>query len=383
MSNKEKLSEFYKGVIDDIRESEKDNNFVLYCLDRNSESMLDEWDLDRNNGLMPRDVTYASNKKVHWKCEKGHTWEVSLCNRTKYLSKCPYCMNRKAWPGYNDLMTTHPDIVKEWNYEKNQELKPNNILAGSNKVVWWKCEHGHEWKATPNSRVLKDTGCPYCTNKKVLEGYNDLKTTHPKIANEWNYKRNKNIGPTDVVAGSNKMIWWKCEHDHEWKATVNSRVFKDTNCPTCLNKQVLEGYNDLKTTHPKVVNEWNYEKNKSVGPAEVVAGSHRKVWWKCKHGHEWKSGINDRTLKKADCPYCTNRKFLEGYNDLASNYPELLKEWDYEKNGDLTPTKVMYGSGGKVWWKCEHGHSWKAMIANRSTGGTSCPLCCGNKMNKK
>ena len=36
---------------------------------------------------------------------------------------------------------------------------------------------------------------------------------------------------------------------------------------------------------------------------------------------------------------------------LAEARPDLAKEWNYEKNGDLKPEDVSCGSGKKVWWK--------------------------------
>lgn len=37
------------------------------------------------------------------------------------------------------------------------------------------------------------------------------------------------------------------------------------------------------------------------------------------------------------CPYCTGRKVLAGFNDLASLFPKLAKEWDAELNGAAAP----------------------------------------------
>ena len=56
---------------------------------------------------------------------------------------------------------------------------------------------------------------------------------------------------------------------------------------------------------------------------------------------------------------------MQGFNDLATKYPALAKEWDIHKNGELLPQMVSAGSGKKVWWKCENGHEWQATIASR------------------
>ncbi|MBR2056827.1 MAG: zinc-ribbon domain-containing protein, partial [Clostridia bacterium] len=132
---------------------------------------------------------------------------------------------------YNDLATIYPQLVLEWNYNKNS-LLPHEIFPYSNKKVWWKCEKGHEWEDTPNHRVSRRNGCPYCSNHKLLEGYNDLTTTHPKLVDEWDYDKNGDLYPTKITFGSNKKIWWKCARGHEWQATVNSRS-SGNNCPYC------------------------------------------------------------------------------------------------------------------------------------------------------
>ena len=43
----------------------------------------------------------------------------------------------------------------------------------------------------------------------MLVGVNVLATTDPEIANEWDYERNGNITPREVVRTSRKVYWWK------------------------------------------------------------------------------------------------------------------------------------------------------------------------------
>ena len=37
-------------------------------------------------------------------------------------------------------------------------------------------------------------------------------------------------------------------------------------------------------------------------------------------------------------PYCGDRKVLKGYNDPRTTRPEIAREWNKERNGDLKPT---------------------------------------------
>ena len=70
---------------------------------------------------------------------------------------------------------------------------------------------------------------------------------------------------------------------------------------------------------------------------------------------------------------------MEKENSLAEKYPEIAKEWNYEKNGSLEPTMVSYSSNKKFWWKCKYGHEWESTVGKR-TAGRNCPVCSSNKL---
>ena len=283
----------------------------------------------------------------------------------------------------NSLANLNPTLLREWNYEKNGKLKPEFFTISSGKKVWWKCAKGHEWVATIHNRSFLNRNCPYCSNQKVLPGYNDLVTTNPEIAKEWNYEKNGALLPTQYTAGSNKKFWWKCANGHEWRVSINNRTRgiilsgkqKGSQCPYCINQKVQPGFNDLATTHPEIAKEWNYEKNGQLLPTQITAGSNKKVWWKCNKGHEWRAMVASRQ-KGTGCPYCLNHNINPGENDLASQYPEFLKEWDYEKNAPLLPTQIGSGSQKTVWWICSKcGKKWKASICNRVKHNLNCRNC--------
>ena len=329
-----------------------------------------EWHYEKNNGLTPADVLPKSDKKVWWKCDKGHEWQTQVKVRTKG-NGCPYCSERLAVEGVNDLKTLNPTLAQEWNYEKNGNLRPENMRPNSGKKIWWKCAQGHEWQQTVDKRS-NGVGCPYCSNHKLLKGYNDLSTTNPALVAEWNYEKNGNLTPEDLIAGSEQKVWWKCSQGHEWQATIVNRN-KGTDCPYCSGRKVLKGFNDLQTVNPNLACEWNYSRNGNLTPNDVTTGSSKKVWWKCNEGHEWQATIANRNYKN-NCPICQNKKILVGYNDLTSINPTLAIEWNYKRNGSLMPENFAESSGKKVWWKCKKGHEWQATIASRNSG-TGCPIC--------
>lgn len=61
-------------------------------------------------------------------------------------------------------------------------------------------------------------------------------------------------------------------------------------------------------------------------------------------------------------------------NSLATRHPEIAAQWHPTKNGGLTPEMVTRSSNKKVWWICEKGHEWEALISGRHQGN-GCPHC--------
>ena len=263
------------------------------------------------------------------------------------------------------------ELMAEWNWERNSDFDPSQLTLGSHKKAWWKCQKGHEWHATIKDKN-SGKGCPYCSGRYAVKGENDLQTVNPLLAKEWDFKKNNGLTAMDVLPHSNKKVWWKCSQGHEWQASVANRT-KGNGCPYCAGKKVLKGYNDLQTVNPILAQEWNYEKNNGLTPADVMPNSDEKVWWKCKKGHEWQVTISTRN-SGSGCPYCSNRYPIKGETDLQTVNPLLAKEWNYEKNGKLKPENFTANSGQKVWWRCKKGHEWQATIHNRNKH-RGCPIC--------
>ena len=268
--------------------------------------LLPEWDYEKNGNLLPTMVTLGAADIVWWKCSNGHSWKAAIYNRSKGHG-CPYCSGLKPTVGVNDLTVTHPNLLREWDYKKNTPLEPEMFSAGSNASVWWICNRGHSWKTSISHRTLRLTGCPYCSNNYVLEGYNDLKTLHPQLASEWNYSRNGTLHPSIVVAGSTKIVWWVCKAGHEWEAQIRARV-RGNGCPYCSGRLAVTGVNDLATKCPQLAKEWHPTKNGTLLPTATTVGSHKKVWWRCSIcGYDWEARVYARS-KGGRCPECRKNK---------------------------------------------------------------------------
>lgn len=199
----------------------------------------------------------------------------------------------------NSLQKINPGLAKEWHPIKNSSLTPEMVTSQSGKNIWWMLSYDDaktgkhfdfEWQAKICNRA-RGAACPYLVNKKVWTGYNDLQTIDPELAKEWHPVKNGDLKPTNILPGSNKKVWWLLPYDDpetgkhfdfEWQSSVNSR-HRGAGCPflSKSGQAVWTGYNDLATTHPKLLSEWDYEKNNAMGvtPDSVTAGSHKKIWW--------------------------------------------------------------------------------------------------------
>jgi hypothetical protein len=278
---------------------------------------------------------------------------------------------RKPEPG-RSLSDLRPEVAAMWHPSKNGSNTPEDFREFSMFVAWWVGECGHEWESTIAHRS-NGRGCPVCLGRVVVEGVNDLATSHPEVAAQWHPTKNGDLRPSQVGKGSDRKVWWS-DHGHEWQTTISSRTSGGQGCAVCRGLAVQVGVNDLATTHPEIASEWHPRKNGDLTPFDVTAAGHRKFWWIGKCGHEWFARRGNASRGRG-CPVCRGLVIVEGVNDLASQYPEVAAEWDSEKNGDLLPTQVTVSTAKKVWWKCESGHSWRTSVNARDYGSHGCPEC--------
>ncbi len=308
------------------------------------------------DGWDPTAVRPASNRKLLWRCSLGHGWVTSPLTRTSG-SGCPTCVGKVVLPGFNDLASANPQLAAEadgWD--------PTSFTAHSSKKVPWRCSVGHTW-ITRIAERSAGTGCPFCNRRALLTGFNDLGTEYPEIAAEadgWD--------PTLIMPRTSKKLPWVCSVGHRWVTTPADRT-GGKGCPTCAGRSVLSGFNDIATTHPEVAaNAYGWD------PATVSKGSNAILQFICTEGHITEMRVADR-VRTPRCQVCSGKQALAGYNDLATEYPELAAEaygWD--------PTTLRPGSNVKVGWECSLGHRWESTIINRALGGNGCPVCVGRKV---
>ena len=144
----------------------------------------------------------------------------------KYLKKFN---NLETWCKENGK----EDILKQWDYNENEKL-PSEYHPHTDKKVNWVCDNGHSYPMRICEKTKdKPYGCPICSGKKLLVGYNDLKTLFPEVAAEWDYEKNDSI-PEIHVAGTHKKAYWICNKcNHHYQAQIKERTYGGTGCPNC------------------------------------------------------------------------------------------------------------------------------------------------------
>lgn len=366
------------------------NDFITRCkLNKDKYGhLIEEWHPD--NIVKPNKIALNYTKKVYWKCPK-----------------CGYGTN------------------KEWNEEYNSKViakngKPltkDNITFGSGNEVYWicsdpKCKYGKngEWKTPLKRRTISGIGCRACAGKVVEKGKNDIATTHPEIAKQWDDEKNlKEFGITkyEVSKGSHLFAYWKCDKDKghpPYQVIVNDKTDKNS-CPLCRNwKTNLETYCNNKENQKKykekfgrelksILDDWHPD-NK-IKPKDIRHSDDKEqILWKCpickrKYLSTVRKKLKSETGACNECAAkqrkLTQRANLPMEKTLAFKNPEFVKDWHPEPQKNyikelnlyLTPENTALGNHiDKIWWKCHIcGYEWQKDVRYRNQHQQKCPIC--------
>lgn len=212
----------------------------------------------------------------------------------------------------NSIAERFPMLVRQWDYEHNGDMTPENTPAGSHKIISWHCPdcgqyyHMKICNRTAPSREATGLRCPVCSGQTIVPGYNSVKALYPDvIAKEWDVEKNLNVNPDTIPPHSNKKYYWRCPYGHSYSASVNNKISgTGGNCPYCSHQRLLPE-NSLSAICPEVAIDWDFEMNRALTPDTVAAFSNKKVHWVCHIcGHKWIAEIDNRSNGRG-CPNCS------------------------------------------------------------------------------
>jgi len=335
----------------------------------NSDFML-EWDTERNGSVSPM-MSKGSHRQVWWICSNGHRWQARVYTRNSGCG-CPYCSGRLASQEHN-LLKCHPEIAKQWHPTKNGILTPNTTTRGSKLKVWWKCEKGHEWKAHVYSRTSTGCGCPVCAegfrvSRIEMRIFTELKSLIGGVV-----RGKKIVGRECDIFLQHHSVAIEFDGNYWHKG----REAKDI----CKNDQLSRvGILVIRVRQAPLVRTSKYDVMILRSDSEwkvmdqIVRRLQSVLWLDMSKYLDEKRFINDDEYNQMVSMMMLP---LKG-KSLGDTYPKSISIWHKSKNRDLTPYMVSSHSHLKIWWQCEKGHEWQAVVHNISKG-KDCPYCVGQK----
>ena len=322
-----------------------------------------EWCDERS----PEEFRIGSGYRARWKCQKcEHIWRSPINKRALLDRGCLSCTRQQVHSsGRDSVKLEHPELMDEWNDERD----PGTFLSGSSVKVDWKCrECTHEWpmqikKRTPG--VQGNQGCTYCNgpggkHSRVVhsDGRNSMRELDSRLTLEFHPTLNGELSPDNLTPGTNKKIWWKCSLDCDYiKGVKCENVWRNSGahrrggqiCPVHNNGGLhSDGRNSLQTLIPKLMEEWNFEKNRDIFPDKITISSGRKAHWICKDCNgKWSSVIAMRT-RGHGCASCKKKTQKILFDIVCKILPECNPIFDYNHpNLRFTQTEKQLKSGRK------------------------------------
>ena len=345
--------------------------------------IAEEWCYSKNEGLGPQDFTYGSGKLVWWKCPNGHEYQQYIKKRTLRGYNCPICSGHRTVVGINDFATVYPLIAAEWHPTRNGNNEPSMFSASNGFRAWWKCKYGHEWEATIHDRS-SGTGCPYCKTRYSSSFaeqaiYYYVKKLCPDAKSRYRDCFDNGMEFDIFIPSRNVVIEYDGGYWHNSEDTHRKEAYKYRICESKgiflirVKEETGEKWTDVANTifyyPPK---DRKQLQNIIQGIIDTLDPTSNMFTRKhIQDYHSWITVDLDRDKDQIMDYLC------EIPNSITDLRPDLIDEWNYEKNGNLTPELFGINSNERVWWRCRKcGHIWKTSIIHRAGKRNSgCPEC--------
>ena len=326
-------------------------------------------------------LTYGTERTAQWYCEHGHIWEGPVYLLTQYypVERCLVCSGEELSVGVNDLATVSPQAASNL---VDPHLATQHTFA-STAPVDWRCPLGHEWNESITDQ-LDVSGCPVCTGRVLLPGFNDINTVAPELVPELadpshstqytlgrsrieypDWLESRQHFKAEIGSGymrSDHALYWICDEGHEETGSAKDRLERlhhfGSGCATC---------NNFAVTHPHL-SSWSFTRD----PQDFTALHKLDRSWRCPVGHIWLESPRD-LANRDNCPFCSGEiTLVPGENDLWTTHRMLATQL----SDIYLSTEIMYSSVEPVEWVCWRGHHWTESPSNVVTGA-KCPHCKG------
>jgi len=350
-----------------------------------------------------------------WRCSNGHTWEASAQGVRTGGTWCSDCAGVKPLT----LEQCQKDAIERGG--KCLSKKYTNVET----KLQWRCENGHEWKATPHS-IRGGGWCPKCGIGRRSDlarlGIEEMQRIASERGGECLSKTYKNL---------NFRLRWRCALGHEWDGSP-APIRSGTWCPVCssqIGERIARAYlvQIFGSEFPRARFDWliNARGNRmeldGYSHEKKIAFEHHGIqhykWNKhfFKSESEFKRRRRDDRKKVGLCashgirvivipeiPSITpiekigeviyneckrlgvqiNKSVVGRECDLGEVYrtPESIERWEgmsrhADSKGGKLLSDIYRGSKYKHRWQCSYGHEWEATNGSILSQGNWCPKC--------
>ena len=303
--------------------------------------LVQQWIQVGNGDVTPESVPAGSHFRAAWRCGRRckhcgnpHEWHARVKNRCLGDTRCPMCSGHKVCR-CQSVAQLCPDLLEEWDHERNRGIDAETLGCSSNRKVSWVCKAHGQWTASVDSRAAKGSGCPTCAQEEQ-RGQSRLKRglvkdEFPDVWRQIHPSRNEGIYVSSLTCGSHKKLVWLCQEnmesrpagckcEHAWEASVRSRCAKvmrrRTGCPFCSGRAVCECLSIAKL-QPELMRYWCSSLNAELDPKAVGLESNKRVWWEhvCVDGNSHRrhlliNGVVGRFEQtgRFPCRYCAGKQ---------------------------------------------------------------------------
>lgn len=129
-----------------------------------------DWDYLKNE-KNPSDFLGAGKTKIWWKCHVcGYEWQASLDARKNH--GCTICGQKRTKEAmlkqnlnkHGSFGDKFPDLIRYWDFEKNNLDTPYTVSSTSTKKYFWICEKRHSFDR-PINQFSTNHKCPICSDR--------------------------------------------------------------------------------------------------------------------------------------------------------------------------------------------------------------------------
>ena len=267
------------------------------------------------------EVSYSSNKKYIWICEKGHKYIQSINSKTNMKCGCTYCQTHN---------TSYFEQYIYFSFKQIFRNTQNRVRVLKNK---YNNGYGLEFDiGIPEIRTCieyspniwhKDRLDIYYLKNKVCEEKNvrliNIIDEYGCCIEELHSNTYENIfintkGKSSLEQINSVINNILLSVGHSIDEIDTSEAEKNA---WDYSKGKIEYSKTLEYTNDAILKEWNYQLN-NIRPSEIKPYSHQEIYWtctKCGYGSngEWKNVLSSRVKGKTGCPNC-------GYNIYENRY---------------------------------------------------------------